>query len=66
MPDRLGIGRVEAEVRPLVRDAEGEHPARERESLARPEHGLVGEVEDDVRAMDARRPPRPSGSSGTP
>ena len=52
MPTGSAIGRVEAEVRPLVGDAQCEHPARQRESLARPEHGLVGEIQDDVRAME--------------
>ena len=43
-----GRRRVEAEVRPLVGQAEREHAAREREPLRRPEHRLVREVEDEV------------------
>ena len=44
-------GGVEAEVRPLVGDAEREHATREREPLGGAEHRLVGEVEDDVRPV---------------
>ena len=55
------LRRLEAEVRPDVRDAVREHPADEREALGRPEHGLVGEIDDDVgricgdRRLDVRR-----------
>ena len=41
----------EAEVRPLVGDAEREHATREREPLGGAENRLVGEVEDDVRPV---------------
>ncbi len=47
--DGYGDRRLEAEVRPLVRHAEGERPARQRHALGRPEHRLVGEVDDDLR-----------------
>ena len=40
--------RIEPEVGPDVRDAAGQHSARERETLGRAEHGLVGEIDDDV------------------
>ena len=43
-------GRLEPEIRALVRDALREDPAREREPLDRAEDGLVGEVDDDVRS----------------
>ena len=46
--ERLQLGRIEPEVRPDVRDSEGEHAARQREPRDRTEHGLVGEVDDDV------------------
>ena len=44
----LGGRRIEAEVRPLVRDAERQDATRERETLPRPEHRLVREIEHDV------------------
>ena len=47
--ERLEGGRVEAEVGPDVRQAGGEHAARQGKALDRAEHGLVGEVDDDVR-----------------
>ncbi len=47
--------RIEPEVRPDVRDAAGQHPAGERETLGRAEHGLVGEVDDDVRGVRGDR-----------
>ena len=56
--DRLEARRVEPEVGAFVRHAERERPRGEPEPLRRPEHGLVGEVEDDVRARTRRSPPR--------
>ena len=53
--ERSPLRRIEAEVRPDVRDAAGEHPADERETLGRAEHGLVGEVDDDVRRVRGDR-----------
>ena len=50
-PERRALRRVEAEVRSDVRHSLREHPAREREPLRRAEHGLVGEVDDDLRRM---------------
>ena len=47
--------RIEPEVRPDVRDAARQHPAGERETLGRAEHGLVGEVDDDVRRVRGDR-----------
>ena len=47
--------RIEPEVGPDVRDAAGQHSAGERETLGRPEHGLVGEVDDDVGCMRGDR-----------
>jgi hypothetical protein len=46
--ERLALGRVEPEVGPHVADAHCEHAARQREPLDRAEHGLVGQVDDDV------------------
>jgi hypothetical protein len=53
--ERLERGRVEAEVRSHVRDAGRQRPRREREALLRPEHGLVGQVDDDVGPMLGNR-----------
>ena len=47
--------RVEPEVRADVREPGREHRAREPETLHRPEHRLVGEVDDEVRAKQADR-----------
>ncbi len=44
----LQLGRVEAKVRAHVGDAVRQHPARDAKALARPEHRLVGEVDDDL------------------
>ena len=52
---RLERGRVEAEVGADVRQAGGEHAAREAEALARAEHGLVGEVDDELRPVLGER-----------
>jgi hypothetical protein len=46
--ERLQRGRVEAEVGADVRQPGGEDAAREPEALARPEHRLVGEVDDEL------------------
>ena len=46
--DRGSLGWVEAEVGADVRNGEREHPAHEGEPLGRAEHGLVGQVDDDV------------------
>ena len=46
--DRRALRRLEAEVGADVRNPEREDAAREREALRRPEHRLVGEVDDDV------------------
>ena len=48
---RLQRGRVEAEVGADVREPGREHAAREPEPLSRAEHGLVGEVDDELGAM---------------
>ena len=48
--DRREDGRLEAEVRAFVRDAEREHAAGEPQALDRAEHGLVRQVDDGVRA----------------
>ena len=48
--ERLERRRFEPEVRAHVRDAGREHSARDPESLHRPEHRFVGEVDDEVRA----------------
>jgi hypothetical protein len=53
--DRGERRRVEAEVRSLVGDPVGEHAARERHALDRPEHGLVREVEHQVRRVGSDR-----------
>ena len=47
--ERLQLRRVEAKVRADVREAVRQHPARDTKALARPEHRLVGEVDDDLR-----------------
>ena len=47
--------RVEAEVRARVREPRGEHAARDEEALARAEHRLVGEVEDELRLAGGER-----------
>ncbi len=47
-PDRRGDRRIEPEIGPDVGQAEREHPAREAEPFDRAEHGLVGEVDDEV------------------
>ncbi len=49
--ERRALGWVEAEVCPHVGHAAGEHPADERQTRWRPEHGLVGEVDHDVGCM---------------
>ena len=46
--ERLEGGRVEAEVRPDVREPAREHAAGDGEALARAEHRLVGEVDHDL------------------
>ena len=43
--------RVETEVGADVRHATREHATCKRETVNRPEHGLIGEVDDDVRGM---------------
>jgi len=43
--------RVESEVGADVRHAACEHATGEHETVNRPEHGLVGEVDDDVRGV---------------
>ena len=48
---RLERGRVEAEVRADVRQPGREDAAGEPETLPRPEDGLVGEVDDELRAV---------------
>ena len=49
--ERLERGRVEAKVGADVRETGREHAAREPEPLPRPEHRLVGEVDDELRAV---------------
>ena len=46
---------VEAEVRSDVRDTVREHTACKREALDRAEHGLVGEVDDDLWSITLER-----------
>jgi hypothetical protein len=46
--NRLERRRLEPEVRPDVGEAERERARRPEQALARVEHGLVGEVDDDV------------------
>ena len=46
--ERLQLGRIEAKVRADVRDAVRQHPARDAKALTRPQHRLVGEVDDDL------------------
>ena len=54
--DRLEARRVEPEVGALVRHAERERARARAEARRRPEHGLVGEVENDVgRVLGDRR-----------
>ncbi len=53
--ERRQLGRIEAEVRADVRDAEGEHAACERKSCDRIEDRLVGEVDDDVGSVQRDR-----------
>ena len=45
---RRQLGRVETKVRAHIRQPEREHPARHPEAFSRPEHRLVGEVDDDL------------------
>jgi hypothetical protein len=53
--DRRERRRVEAEVGPFVGDPVGEHAARERHALDRSEHGLVGEIEHQIRRVGGDR-----------
>ena len=53
--ERLQHGRVEAEVGADVRQPGREHAAREPEALPRAEHGLVGEVDDELRPVLGER-----------
>ena len=46
--ERLECRRVEAKVGADIREAERERSAREPKPVGRPEHGLVGEVDDDL------------------
>ena len=48
---RLQHRRVEAEVGADVREPGREHAAREPKPLSRPEHGLVGQVDDELRPV---------------
>jgi hypothetical protein len=50
-PDRLEARWVEPEVGPLVRHAERQGTGGEPESRRRAEHGLIGEIEHEVRRM---------------
>jgi hypothetical protein len=50
--ERLERGRVEAEVGADVWNAGRERATREPKSLARPEHRLVREIDDQVRAVE--------------
>ena len=63
--ERLELRRVEAEVGADVRQPRGEHAAREPEALARAEHGLVGEVDDELGPCSASAAAR-SGATATP
>ncbi len=47
-PDRFELWRIEAEIGPLVRDAERERPRRQPEARRRREHGLVRKIEHDI------------------
>ena len=49
--ERRQLGRVEAEVGADVRQPGREHAAREAEALPRAEHGLVGEIDDELRPV---------------
>ena len=49
--ERLEHGRVEAKVGADVREAGGEHAAREPEALLRAEHRLVREIDDELRPV---------------
>ena len=53
--ERLEQRRVEAEVGADVRQARRERARDPAEPLGRPEHRLVGEVDDDLGAVEARR-----------
>jgi len=49
-PNRVEGRRIEAEVRTHVRQPERERAGRPQQSLPRPQDGLVGEVDDELRA----------------
>ena len=49
--ERLERRRVEAKVRADVREAERQRAAREAKAVGWPEHGLVGEVDHDLRIV---------------
>ena len=51
--ERLQLRRVEAEVGADVRETRRERARRPLEPLDRAEHGLVGEVDDDLRRPEA-------------
>ena len=58
-------GGSKREVGALVRDPEREHRLASAEPLARPEHRLVREVDDDLR-LEPRERLLEVGTSGTP
>ena len=53
LPHALELERVEAEVGAEVREPGGERARRPAEALFRSEHGLVGEVDDELRVAEA-------------
>ena len=50
--ERLEVGRIEAKVGADVRQPGCERPRRPAEPLGRAEHGLVGEVDDELGAAE--------------